>query len=90
MYEFTRACFLAGASSQALVQVFGLLAVELIVSLGTIYLRPFEGQHLNVVVVYLLGFSNVATNTLSVTFNARFNLARITAAVIGIVIIIIV
>jgi hypothetical protein len=89
VYEFVRACILAGASSQPLVQVFGLLTVESIAFIVTIYLRPFEGQRLNVLLVYLLGFSKVATPALSATFDRRFNLARIPATVVGIVIIII-
>jgi hypothetical protein len=89
VYEFVRACFLAGASSQPLVQVFGLLTVESIAFIGTIYLRPFEGQRLNVLLVYLLGFSKVATTALSATFDTRFNLPRIAATGVGNVIILI-
>ena len=89
VYEFVRACFLAGASRQPMVQVFGLLAVELIAFIGIIVLRPFEGQRLNVIVVYLLGLSKVATVALSAAFDHRFNLARIPATVVGIVIIVI-
>ena len=89
VYEFVRACFLAGASGQPMVQVFGLLAVEVIAFVGIVVLRPFEGQRLNVIVVYLLGISKIATVALSAAFDHRFNLARIPATVIGIVIIII-
>jgi hypothetical protein len=89
VYEFIRASFLAGASSRSLVQVFGLVGVELIALVGVILLRPFEGQRLNVLLVYLLGFSKLATTALSAAFDTRFNLARIPATVIGIVIIII-
>jgi hypothetical protein len=89
VYEFIRACVLAGASSQPLVQVFGLLAVECIAFIGSIYLRPFEGQRLNVVLVYLLGFSKVATTALSAAFDTHFSLPRILATVIGIVIMIV-
>jgi hypothetical protein len=89
VYEFIRACVLAGASSQPLVQVFSLLTVESIAFIGIIYLRPFEGQRLNVVLVYLLGFSKVATTALSAAFDTHFNLPRILATVIGIVVMII-
>jgi hypothetical protein len=89
VYEFVRACILAGASSQPLVQVFGLLTLESIAFIVTIYLRPFEGQRLNVLLVYLLGFSKVATPALSATFDRHFNLARIPATIVGTVIIII-
>jgi hypothetical protein len=88
-YEFVRACFLAGASTQPLVQVLGLLAVEIIAFISFIILRPFEGQRLNVLAVYLLGFSKVATTGLSLAFDARFGIARIPTTVIGIIIIVI-
>jgi hypothetical protein len=89
VYEFVRACFLAGASGQPMVQVFGLLVVELIAFVSMIILHPFEGQRLNVILTYLLGFSKVSTVALSAAFDTRFGLARIPATVIGIVIIVI-
>jgi hypothetical protein len=89
VYEFIRASFLAGASSQPLVQVFGLIVMEFIAFVAIIFLRPFEGQRLNVLLVYLLGFSKLATTALSAAFDTRFNLARIPATGIGIIIIII-
>ncbi|KAF2708296.1 TRP-domain-containing protein [Pleomassaria siparia CBS 279.74] len=89
VYEFIRACFLAGASRSPMAQVFGLLVVEFLAFIGIIIVRPFEGQRLNVIVVYLLGFSKVATVALSASFDTRWNLPRISATVIGIVIIVI-
>jgi hypothetical protein len=87
VYEFVRACFLGAASGHAMVQVFGLLVVEFIAFVAIIMMRPFEGQRLNAIVVYLLGFSKVATVALSAAFDVSFNLARIPTTVIGIVII---
>ncbi|KAG9876621.1 TRP-domain-containing protein, partial [Aureobasidium melanogenum] len=89
LYEFIRACFYAGASGQPMTQVFGLLVVEFLFFIFVLWARPFEGQRLNVIVVYLLGFSKVATVALSSAFNIAFNLERITTTVIGIVIIVI-
>ncbi|KAH7075862.1 hypothetical protein BKA63DRAFT_565911 [Paraphoma chrysanthemicola] len=89
VYEFIRASFLAGASARPLVQVFGLLVVEVVAFLTTIYLRPFEGQRLNIILVYLLGFSKVSATALSAAFDTRYDMPRIPATVIGIVIIII-
>ncbi|KEQ73592.1 TRP-domain-containing protein, partial [Aureobasidium namibiae CBS 147.97] len=89
LYEFIRACFYAGASGQPMTQVFGLLVVEFLFFAFILWARPFEGQRLNVLVVYLLGFSKVATVALSSAFNVAFNLERITTTVIGIVIIVI-
>ncbi|KAF2199133.1 TRP-domain-containing protein [Delitschia confertaspora ATCC 74209] len=89
VYEFIRACFLGGASGHPMTQVFGLLVVEFIAFIGIIIMRPFEAQRLNAIVVYLLGFSKVATVALSAAFDVRFNLARIPTTAIGIVIIVI-
>ncbi|KAF1962761.1 TRP-domain-containing protein [Byssothecium circinans] len=89
VYEFVRACFLAGAASQPMVQIFGLLVVEIIAFVGIIISSPFEGQRLNILVVYLLGFSKITTLSVSAALIARFNLARIPATVLAIVIIII-
>ena len=88
-YEFLRAVFYAGASGYALAQVFGLLIIEFLAFVYIIWARPFEGRRLNVIVVYLLGFSKVASVALSAAFDVHFNLARITTTVIGIIIVII-
>lgn len=89
VYEFVRACFFGAAAGHALTQVFGILAVEFIALIAIIWMRPFEATRLNALMIYLLGFSKVATVALSSAFDQRFNLPRIIAAVIGIVIIII-
>lgn len=89
VYEFTRACFYGGAAGHPLTQVFGLLVVEIIALVVIVLMRPFEGARLNALMVYLLGFSKVATVALSAAFDARFNLQRITTTAIGIVIIVI-
>lgn len=89
VYEFIRACFYGGASGQAMTQVFGLLVVEIIAFVMIVIMRPFEGQRLNAIVVYCLGFSKVTTVALSAAFDVSFNLARIPTTVIGVVIIVI-
>ncbi|PSK33578.1 Flavin carrier protein 2 [Elsinoe australis] len=89
IYEFIRACFYAGASGHPKTQVFGLLVVEIAAFALFIWARPFEGQRLNVLVVYLLGFSKVTSVALSAAFDVSFNLPRILATVIGIIIIVI-
>ena len=70
-------------------QVFGLLVVEFIAFIGIIIMKPFEGSRLNTLMVYILGFSKIATLALSAAFDAQFRLERITTTVIGIVIIVI-
>ena len=89
IYEFVRACFYGGAAGHPLTQVFGLLVVEIIALVVIVLMRPFEGARLNALMVYLLGFSKVATVALSAAFDARFGLHRITTTAIGIVIIVI-
>ncbi|KAF2830011.1 TRP-domain-containing protein [Ophiobolus disseminans] len=89
VYEFVRACFLAGASTQPLLQVFGILGVEVVGFIGIVYLHPFQGQRLNVILVYMLGFSKIATTGLSAAFDTKFNLPRIPATIVGIIIIVI-
>lgn len=89
VYEFVRACFLAGAAGRPRTQIYGLLAVEFIAFIGLIILRPFEGQRLNLIVIYPLGFSKVATTALSAAFDPSFNIPRIPTTVIGVVIIVI-
>jgi len=89
VYECVRAVFYAGASGHALVQVFALLVIEFIAFLLIMAVRPFEGQRLNVILVYLLGFSKVSTVALSAAFDVSFNLNRITTTVIGVTIIVI-
>ncbi|KAI9768941.1 MAG: hypothetical protein M1840_004537 [Geoglossum simile] len=89
VYEFVRACFYAGARANPRAQVFGLLVVEIVALIAIINCKPFESSRLNALMVYLLGFSKVATLALSVAFDVRYNLSRIATTAIGIVIILI-
>lgn len=89
LYEFIRAVFYGGASGFAQAQVFGLLVIELVAFAFVIWMRPFEGQRLNIIVVYCLGFSKVTSVGLSAAFFVSFNVARIPTTVVGVVIIVI-
>ena len=89
IYELVRAAFYGGAAGHALVQVFGLLAWEIIAFVAILLVRPFESNRLNLIMVYILGFSKVATVALASAFDYRFGLDRIICTVIGIVIIVI-
>ncbi|EXJ62853.1 hypothetical protein A1O7_03294 [Cladophialophora yegresii CBS 114405] len=89
IYELVRAAFYGGAAGHALVQVFGLLAWEIIAFVTVLFMRPFESNRLNLIMVYFLGFSKVATVALASAFDARFRLDRIITTVIGVVIIVI-
>ncbi|EEH22073.2 hypothetical protein PABG_04284 [Paracoccidioides brasiliensis Pb03] len=87
-YEFIRACLIGVNSSNAMIQVFGLLAVECIALVCLCWLRPFETTRINILMVYLLGFSKVITVALSSLFYPHFNLERSTTTIIGFAIII--
>ncbi|KAL2429018.1 hypothetical protein ABEF95_011583 [Exophiala dermatitidis] len=89
LYELVRAAFYGGAAGHALVQVFGLLAWETISLVAIVLMKPFESNRLNLLMVYLLGFSKVVTVALSSAFDARFGLGRILTTVIGVIIIVI-
>ena len=89
IYELVRAAFYGGAAGHTLVQVFGLLAWEIIAFVVIVLMRPFESNRLNLIMVYILGFSKVATLALSSAFDERFELDRIMCTVIGVVIIVI-
>ncbi|KAI9737916.1 MAG: hypothetical protein M1834_009286 [Cirrosporium novae-zelandiae] len=89
IYEFVRACFHGAAVGHPMVQVFGLLIVEIIAFIAMITLKPFEASRLNALMVYLLGFSKVTTLALAAAFDIQFGLNRITTTVIGVVIIVI-
>lgn len=89
LYELVRAAFYGGAAGHPLIQVFGLLAWEIIALVAIVLLKPFESNRLNLLMVYLLGFSKVSTVALSSAFDPRFRLARILTTVIGVIIIVI-
>ncbi|KJX92034.1 hypothetical protein TI39_contig5954g00001 [Zymoseptoria brevis] len=88
-YEFLRAIFYGGASGFARAQVFGLLVIEIVAAGFIIWARPFEGQRLNLLVVYALSFSKVVTVGLSAAFDVEFNLPRIATTALGIIIIVV-
>ncbi|KAK5128981.1 hypothetical protein LTR85_000314 [Meristemomyces frigidus] len=88
-YELVRAIFYGGASGYPLVQVFGILVIEFVAFMFILWAKPFEGRRLNLLVVYCLGFSKVASVALSAAFDVQFDIARIPTTVIGVVIIVI-
>ena len=88
-YQLVRACFIGGASGSPQAQVFGLFVVEIIALIAIVWINPFEGARNTALSVYMLGISKVATAGLSIAFLPSFNLDRIVATVIGIIIIVI-
>ena len=89
VYDFVRACFYGAAVGHPLVQLFGILVVEIIALAVMVLTRPFESSRLNILMIYLLGFSKVATAALSSAFVEQFHQRRIMTTVVGIVIIVI-
>ncbi|ETS77704.1 hypothetical protein PFICI_09766 [Pestalotiopsis fici W106-1] len=88
-YQFVRACFIGGATTNPIAQVFGLFIVDIISLVVIATISPYEGQRNTVIAVWLLGISKVVTTGLSVAFLPDFNLDRISATVVGVVIIVI-
>jgi meiotic recombination protein REC8, fungi type len=88
-YQLIRACFIGGASRSPEAQVFGLFVVEIIALIAIVWINPFEGARNTALAVYMLGISKVATTGLSIAFLPSFNLDRIVATVIGVIIIVI-
>ncbi|EEP81140.1 predicted protein [Uncinocarpus reesii 1704] len=83
LYDLARAGFLGAAAPSGMIQVFGLLCLELISVILIAWAKPFEATRLNVLMLYLLGFSKIATLAISSTFHPAFNLGRITTAFLG-------
>ncbi|KAI5917664.1 hypothetical protein F4810DRAFT_716261 [Camillea tinctor] len=88
-YQFVRACFLGAATGNPLAQVFGLFVVDILALVIIAALKPFEGQRNTAIAVWLLGLAKIAVTGLSIAFLPDFNLDRLGATVIGLVIIII-
>lgn len=88
-YQFVRACFIGGATTNPLAQVFGLFIIDILSLVIIAAINPYEGQRNSVIGVWLLGISKVVTTGLSVAFLPDFDLDRISATVIGVVIIVI-
>jgi hypothetical protein len=88
-YQLARACLVGGAVGQPLAQVYGLLVLE-IVAFGVVtHLNPFEGARNTVLAVWMLSIAKIVTTGLSVAFLPAFNLNRIIATVLGVVIIVV-
>lgn len=89
IYQFIRACFLGGGAGNPLAQVFGLFIVDILAFVIIAAINPYEGQRNTALAVWLLALTRVATTGLSIAFLPDFNLNRIVATVIGVVIIVI-
>ncbi|KAF4467345.1 Calcium related spray [Fusarium albosuccineum] len=88
-YQFIRACFIGGGRRNALAQVYGLFIFEVLALVAIIKLKPFEGARNTTVAVWLLSISKIITNGLSIALLPSFNLSRIVATVLGMIIIVV-
>lgn len=99
VYDFMRACFLAGAVECPIAQIAGSLALEVMMILVIYITEPFSDKsvpspvprrtNVNTVLVYLLSASKISTTALSIAFLPKLRVSRITATVIGVIIILI-
>lgn len=88
-YQLVRACFLGGAAGSPLAQVFGFFMVEILAFVVLCALNPYQGQRNTALAVWLLGLAKVITTGLSIAFLPEFDLNRVAATVIGVLIIIV-
>ncbi|KAH8659559.1 hypothetical protein BGZ61DRAFT_485756 [Ilyonectria robusta] len=88
-YQFGRACFIGGGSQNPLAQVFGLFVFEVFSLVAIIKLKPFEGARNTSMAVWLLSISKIITTGLSIAFLPSFNISRIAATIIGIIILVV-
>ncbi|OAQ96094.1 hypothetical protein LLEC1_03027 [Akanthomyces lecanii] len=88
-YQFVRACFIGGGVRTPLAQVFGLFLFEVVAFFIIIKLRAFEGSRNTVVAVWMLSIAKVITTGLSIAFIADYNLNRIGATAIGLIIVVV-
>ena len=89
VYQVVRACFIGGAHGSPTAQVFGIFVWEIIAFITIICINPFEGARNTALAVYMLGISKIATAGLSIAFLPHFNLGRIVATVLGMIIVVI-
>lgn len=88
-YQIVRACFIGGGMRNPAAQVYGVFAVEIIAFVVITKLNPFEGARNTALAVWMLSISKVVTAGVSIAFLPAFNLDRIIATVLGVLIIIV-
>ena len=89
VYLFGRATFLGAGVMNPLVQVYGLFVFEIVGFAIVVNLNPFEGKRNTALAVWMLSISKILTTGLSIAFLPEFNLDRIIATVIGVIIIVV-
>ncbi|KAJ6789469.1 hypothetical protein PWT90_00270 [Aphanocladium album] len=88
-YQFVRACFIGGGVRTPLAQVFGLFLFEIIALIMATKFTALEASRNAVVSVWMLSIAKVVTTGLSIAFISDYNLNRIGATAIGLVIVVV-
>ena len=88
-YQFVRACFLGGGARMPLAQVYGLFVFEILALVLMVKVNPFESNRNAAVSVWMLSISKVVTTGFSIAFLPAFNLNRVAAAILGIIIVVV-
>ncbi|KAK0723778.1 hypothetical protein B0T21DRAFT_294095 [Apiosordaria backusii] len=88
-YLFIRAAFLGGAGAVPLVQVYGVLALDVVNFAVTVILRPFKGTRNTAMGVWILSICKILTTGISIAFLPQLNVNRIITTVLGVIIIVI-
>ncbi|ODA78620.1 hypothetical protein RJ55_06002 [Drechmeria coniospora] len=86
-YLFVRACFIGGGIGTPPVQAFGLFSLEALALLGMIKVNPFESNWNTATAVWMLSTSKIVTACISIAFLPDFEVDRIAATWLGIMII---
>ena len=88
-YLFVRATFLGGGIRNPIAQVCGLLALEVLALCATAVLGPFEGTRNMALAGWMLGITKILTTALSMAFLPQWQLGRIAATGVGVVIVVV-
>ncbi|KAK4200285.1 hypothetical protein QBC40DRAFT_145087, partial [Triangularia verruculosa] len=88
-YLFVRAAFLGGAGSAPLVQVYGVLVLDIANFAVTVIMRPFEGTRNTAMGVWILSICKILSTGISIAFLPRLQVNRIITTVLGVIIIVI-
>ncbi|KAK4177510.1 putative flavin carrier protein 2 precursor [Triangularia setosa] len=88
-YLFVRAAFLGGAGNVPIVQVYGVLALDMANFAITVIIGPFEGARNTAMGVWILNICKILTTSISIAFLPQLNVNRIITTVLGVIIIVI-
>ncbi|CAP60761.1 uncharacterized protein PODANS_1_20360 [Podospora anserina S mat+] len=88
-YSFVRAAFIGGAGDVPLVQVYGVLALDIVNLAISAISKPFEGTRNTAMGVWVLGLCKILTTGISIAFLPQLKVNRIITTALGVIIIVI-